>query len=90
MYSCGIVYLSADTRRGFFIASPEKALIDTLALRTPGLKPADIENHLFENLRIDEADFSRLDFSLIKAMLSDCARPSVRSFFVFLKRRLSL
>jgi len=56
-YAPGVCYIAVDARRGFLIASPEKALIDTLAVRTPGLKPEEIGQHLFDNLRVDEADF---------------------------------
>lgn len=90
MYSFGVEYASVDHRRGYLIASPEKALIDTLDIRTPGLRPEEIERHLFENIRIDEADLSRLDFSPMETRLSACPRLSVRSLFVFLKRRSSI
>jgi len=88
-YAPGVCYIAVDARRGFLIASPEKALIDTLAVRTPGLKPEEIGQHLFDNLRVDEADFSRLDFSPLEPALGGRASPSVRSLFAYLARRRS-
>ncbi len=87
-YSFAISYTAVDTRRSYLLATPEKALIDTLTVRTPGLRTVEIEQHLFENLRVDESDFLHLDFSPIKAALSSRANPSVRSFFEYLARRL--
>ena len=86
-YACAMNFIAVDARRGFLIASPEKALIDTLAVRTPGLKAAEIGQHLFENLRLDESDFLRLDFQPVRTALGSNARPSVRSFFEYLERR---
>ena len=88
-YACAVVYAEVDARRGFLVASPEKALIDTLAVRTPGLKAGEIEQHVFENLRVDEADFKRLDFSLAKAVIQGRASPSVRALLEYVERRWS-
>ncbi len=82
-YSFGVLYETVDPRRGFLIASPEKALADTLYLRTPDIGRGDIEGHLFENLRIDPEDFARLDFSALESSLKDCPRTSVRALAWF-------
>ncbi len=86
-YAPAVHYKAVDARRGFLIAAPEKALIDTLAVRTPGLKPEEIGPHLFDNLRVDEADFSHLNFLPMEAAIGGRASPSVRSFFAYLARR---
>jgi len=78
-YSSGVSYETVDHRRGFLIASPEKALADTLYVRTPEVGRGDIERHLFENLRIDPADFRNLDFTPLISLLRACPRPAVRA-----------
>jgi len=56
-------------------------------LRYPDLEYAEIEAHLFENMRIEEADFSRLDFSKIESLLASCHRRSIISLYRFIKSR---
>lgn len=82
-YSFGVRYEAVDSRRGFLIACPEKALADTLYVRTPEVGRGEIEDHLFENLRIDPADFRNLDFSPLVSLLRECPRPAVRALARF-------
>lgn len=46
----------------FQIATPEKALCDKLYTMPPVTSRRDIEKMLFEDLRIDESEFAKLDF----------------------------
>lgn len=77
-FSPGIEWRPVDTRRGFLIASPEKALWDTLYLRTPHLQADQVESHLFENMRIDETEFHRLDFGRLETLFRECNRQAIR------------
>jgi len=86
-FAPGMQYEPADTRRSYLIASPAKALFDTLFLRYPAVRSADIEAHLFENMRIDEDEFSRIDFSGIELLLEQCHRPSIRALRHLVQRR---
>jgi hypothetical protein len=86
-FAPGVEWRPVDSRRGFLIASAAKALFDTLFIRTPRLERIDVEGHLFENLRLDEDEFDRIDFSAIEGALSDCARPSIAAFRGYLRRR---
>jgi len=86
-YAPGVEWMPVDTRRGYLIASAAKALFDTLYIRTPGIETADMEAHLFENLRLYEDEFDRIDFGAIEGALSDCARPSIAAFRRYLRRR---
>lgn len=45
------------------IASPEKALCDKLYTMPPAASQREIEQMLFENLRIDITEFEKLDFN---------------------------
>jgi len=86
-YPYGIERIELGENRGFLIACPEKALFDTLYLRTPNLPAAEIEAHLFENLRVDEGEFSGLAFDRIEGALSRCSRASIVALRAFLKKR---
>lgn len=88
-FAPGAQYEPADSNRNYNIASPAKALFDTLFLRYPSVRFPEIEAHLFENLRIDEAEFSRIDFSEIELLLERCSRPSIRALRRLLQRRKS-
>jgi predicted transcriptional regulator of viral defense system len=68
-YAIGINLETGIDGRNFLIASPEKALCDTLILANEKLKfmhNDDVATFLFENLRIDETVFKELSFSSIK------------------------
>jgi hypothetical protein len=86
-YPDGIERIELGENRGFLIACPEKALLDTLNLRTPGLRASEIEAHLFENLRVDEGQFSGLAFDRIEGALSSCSRASIVALRAFLNKR---
>ena len=86
-FSPGVEYYAIDSERGYMMAGPEKALFDMLYLHYPDLEYAEIEAHLFENMRIEEADFSRLDFSKIESLLASCHRRSIISLYRFIKSR---
>ncbi len=86
-YPQGIERIELGENRGFLIACPEKALFDTLYLRTPNLAAAEIEAHLFENLRVDEEQFSRLAFDRIEGALSSCSRASIVALRAFLRTK---
>lgn len=86
-YSPGVMYQLIDGKRAYMIASPEKALFDMLYLRYPDIKESEFEAHIFENMRIDESDFARLDFSILEAVLSTCRRRSIVSLRRFISTR---
>ena len=86
-YPYGIERIELGENRGFISACPEKALFGTLYLRTPSLRAAEIEAHLFENLRVDEGQFSRLVFDRIEGALSSCSRASIVALRAFLNKR---
>lgn len=63
-YPEDIVYLRSGKWR-FLAASPEKALCDELSLAAEIRNRKALTSHLFENLRIDETEFKRLDTARI-------------------------
>jgi predicted transcriptional regulator of viral defense system len=86
-FAPGSQYELVDSTRSYMIASPAKALFDTLFLRYPSVRFAEIEAHLFENMRIDEDEFSRIDFSGIEILLERCSRPSIHALRQLVQRR---
>lgn len=59
-YPVGII-LHAESGYGFQIASPEKAICDELYMLSPLKNRGELEDLLFEDLRIDKDDFLRLN-----------------------------
>lgn len=64
------ILLKEETNYSFQIASPEKALCDKLYTLEPLLNYRNLENMLFDDLRIDEDEFNKLDVDKI-SKLSD-------------------
>ncbi|MES2200134.1 MAG: hypothetical protein V4489_08215 [Chlamydiota bacterium] len=64
-FGIGIDYKDNGKGEGYFIASPEKALID-LVYKTPGIRTLnELRYYLFEEMRVDEALFRNFDFKKI-------------------------
>jgi len=61
VYPMGIVIKDED-KYSYLIATPEKSLCDKLYSMPPVTSVKDMKKMLFEDLRIDEDDFSRLNF----------------------------
>jgi len=89
-YPCGVECVELGNGRSFLAASPEKALFDTLYLRSPRIRTAEMEEYLFENLRIDEGQFSQLRFERIEGVLATCSRPVIVAFRRFLSPRAGM
>ncbi len=65
-FKVGIDYINWGKEGGYFIASPEKALAD-LVYRTPGIHSLEqLRYYLFEEMRVDETMFRKLDFQKLK------------------------
>ena len=60
-YPFGVV-IKEENGYIYRIASPEKALCDKLYTMPPVTSQKEIERMLFEDLRIDRADFEKLDY----------------------------
>ncbi len=59
------IILKQEKDYSFQIASPEKAICDKLYILEPLRNYSNLENMLFKDLRIDEDEFNKLDFSKI-------------------------
>lgn len=69
-YPYGILFLKNENNIQYKIATKEKALCDTLYTKYPVRFIKDLKILLFEDLRIDEYEFWKLDFNFIKSIAS--------------------
>ncbi len=76
-YILGVSLMSIDEKRTCLFASKEKALCDTIFLNSPIESPSEMQEHLLENLRIDENDLRQIDQSLMKSIASNYKNPNV-------------
>lgn len=67
-YSTGYERLSLGRRRGYLIATPEKALADRALLERGRFSHRTMREFLFENIRLDEEDFRSLDTQLLAVL----------------------
>lgn len=76
-FKIGIDYKDAGKEGGYFIASPEKALIDFI-YKTPGIQTLkQLRHYLFEEMRLDETLFRKLDFQKIQEIANSYHKHSL-------------
>ena len=71
IFAQGVVFLKNENDIRYKIASKEKALCDLLYSMYPVRSIKDLKVMLFDDLRIDEEEFKKLDFSFIKTIAND-------------------
>ena len=85
-YPYGITFMG-EVHNRFLMASPEKALCDEL-YRISGIRSIRrIEALLFEDLRLDPHEFSRLDRNALKNFCACYHAVTLNTFAKFLKRK---
>jgi hypothetical protein len=81
------MYIGEGNER-FLGASPEKALCDEL-YRFSGIRSTEqIQQVLFENLRIDESDFFQLDLKLILEFAGEYRTETIQSLIRFIRKSI--
>ena len=70
-FSVGITWEALDDEVHFLIATPEKALADTLSRLAPFSCSEDLEDYLIESLRINSQDLKKMRFPLVQD-IADC------------------
>lgn len=65
-YRLGIEWYALDNNQHFLLASREKALVDTIATYKDINTIRDMQQHLIENLRIDEQSLRELDLDYLE------------------------
>jgi predicted transcriptional regulator of viral defense system len=77
-YAAGI-RLQIEAQHSFLIATPEKALLDVIALR-------DVGDSLLEDLRIEPEEFARLNVEALKTLGASYKSRAVKTFIKGLAR----
>ncbi len=77
-YAAGI-RLQIEGQQSFLIATPEKALLDVIALR-------GVSDSLLEDLRIEPEEFARLDVSVLQTLGATYKSRTVKAFIKGLDR----
>lgn len=88
VYSDSIL-LDTSKEYGFFIASKEKAILDILYKAKTVKSTKEIETLLFDDLRIDETDFSRLDFTLFRTIGNKYYDKNISLLLQYLKENMN-
>ncbi len=77
-YAAGI-RLHIDGQQSFLIATPEKALLDVLAIR-------GVSDSLLEDLRIEPEEFARLDVNVLQTLGASYKSRAIKAFIKGLSR----
>ncbi len=84
-YSVGVLLNELDSKHQFFIASPEKALIDHYMLQKGLADQKSIEEYLHEDLRIEPSDLKRLNLSELERIAECFPRNRMQKLLNYLK-----
>jgi predicted transcriptional regulator of viral defense system len=88
-YAIGVARVSIDERRHIFIATPEKALVDTVLFSFPhknqrSFTNQELEHYLLDDLRIDELSLKTLNRDLLHALMDTYRHPLIRQLGEYL------
>ena len=87
VYPYGVTWLMAENGLHYSIATPEKALLDELYSVSPVRTLKDMEILLFEDLRIDDEELAKLDFSDCDEIANNYHSNTIHTFMAYWKRR---
>lgn len=87
-YPVGLV-LHSENGYGFKIATPEKAICDQLYTISPLRNRNELENLLFEDLRIDQDEFFRLNMADFLEIATHYHTQNHRLLQTLIKRRMT-
>ncbi|MBQ3475558.1 MAG: hypothetical protein IJH20_05255 [Bacilli bacterium] len=83
------ILLKEESNYSYQIATPEKALCDKLYTIKPLSNYSDLENMLFNDLRIDKDEFNKLDFNNIIKLSDLYHSTNVSLLGKYLRRNLN-
>ncbi len=84
----GIAFLRNEAGTRYKIASPEKALCDTLYSRYPVRSLKDLKEMLFSDLRLDEERLRKLDFGFILRVIPLYRSNTLNVFGKFIRKEI--
>lgn len=80
-FTVGVDWQLLDNEQHFLLASPEKALADTLSTMTDIKSTMEMRLHLIENLRIDEEMLRNLNLERLKKINMAYRRPIIKLLY---------
>ncbi len=83
------IILKEENNYSYQIASPEKALCDKLYTLSPLFNYTKLENMLFNDLRIDEEEFKKLDIGKITKLSDLYHSTNVKLLSKYMRRNLN-
>ena len=83
------ILLKEETNYSYQIATPEKALCDKLYTLTPLNNYSNLENILFNDLRIDEEEFNKLNVDKINKLRNLYHSPNVNLLAKYIRRKIN-
>lgn len=86
-YPVGLVY-NNENGYGFLMASPEKAICDQLYIVSPVQNGRELENFLFDDLRIDRDAFWGLNWSDLLEIAACYHSRNIYQLQTFLRRSI--
>jgi predicted transcriptional regulator of viral defense system len=84
-YSLGVIIVH-EGDYSFQIATPEKALCDTLYTKSPVANQKELQNLLFEDMRIDEIEFRKLNIDDISLLAEKYRSTNVQKLSRLMRR----
>lgn len=84
-YSYGLE-IKRENEYSYILASPEKALCDQLYKTKPIANYKELENLLFDDLRIDELEFARLSVDDIAVLATKYGSTNIRKLSSYIRR----
>ncbi len=85
----GVSFLQNEKGMRYKIARPEKALCDTLYSRYPVRSLKELKTMLFEDLRVDEDRFMKLDFPFLLRIIPLYHSSTLNVFEKYIRKELS-
>ena len=84
----GITFLKSEAGIRYKVASPEKALCDTLYSRYPVRSVKDLKEMLFEDLRLDEEELRKLDLAFILRIIPLYRSTTLNVFEKYIRKEM--
>ena len=81
------VYIKSEGQRNYLIAGKEKSLCDILYRESPLGSEKNLEEYLFDNLRIDRAEFNSANFSVLNELCQLYNSTNLKLLQVFVNKK---
>lgn len=83
------VYIKSEGQRNFLIAGKEKSLCDILYRESPLGSEKNLKEYIFDNLRIDEADFNSADLVVLNKLCQMYNSTNLKLLQVFVNKKMT-